>query len=116
METIEKHELVRHLMASRGWVQVVQPALLERLVRNMKLLRDRSKTRRDKLPDDYIVGRMDEAEALFSDLENVIRQHEEEVREKKDEATLTDDALARALLGRYGPFMTEPAYNETGDR
>ena len=104
-----QYELVKALQASPVWTEVLVPLLKKRIDKTVAGLRNRSRARQEAAPDDYLMGRWDEAEAWFNDLYKLVEAHEMEMREATTEMTEQEANLrALSMLGRFSPVTSAP--------
>ena len=102
------YELVKQLQQSPVWNEVLVPLLKRRIDRSISGLRNRSKARKDQAPDDYLIGRWDEAEAWFNDLYRLVEAREVELSEVATVSEQDANLRALAMLGRFSPVTSAP--------
>lgn len=90
-------ELVRRLLGSDIWNDVIQPRLVERLKDKMRLLRLHPSERPDKAPDDSALrGSLEELEWMLTAWENEVRVADYNRQLAEREAAQENEAFAPA--------------------
>lgn len=105
-------DLVIALKQTPVWNLVLKPMCEDRIRRHMRLLRMRTRARMDTAPDDYLVGRWDEAEAWLNEIENLVRDWEMERNLSQVMGEHEANLRMLASYGRFSPITSAPPVPE----
>lgn len=110
MDDLSRAERLREMQAHPGWRDVLKPILDARIEGLNRMLRDPSKARKEKFPDDYIRGRLEEAEFIMDHPNLLVETIQAAAVEEKLAAGRTETHEARAMRG-WGPGSDLPLDN-----
>jgi hypothetical protein len=107
-------ELVRALMHSPVWNEVIIPLVEYRIGQCIRQVKDRSDARKANVSDDYLAGRWEEAELWLTGIMKTLQEWESEKARNYDDADYATTLRMRAVLGLHSPVTSAPAYPSEG--
>jgi hypothetical protein len=107
-------ELVRALMKSPVWGEVVIPLVESRISQYLRLIKDRTEARKAEYSDDYLAGRWEEAELWLVGIMKILQEWEAEKARNHDDTSYATNVRLRAVLGLHSPVTSAPAYPPEG--
>lgn len=99
MDDLQRAAALREMQAHPGWREVLKPILDARSAGLQRMLRDPSKSRKEKFPDDYIRGRLEEAEFLSEHPDLLVETIQQAAVEEKLVADRETRHEERAAVG-----------------